>query len=104
MAAATKITSAWVSSYSDKTDEWVRARLEYLDNLERISRTGSIPRRRDIRKLRVELLERKKAAVAAVEALNGVPVPALNGAATVVTAAVLAPPIQQVAQAQRAGR
>lgn len=71
MAASTKPTSSWVSSYSDKTDEWVRARLEFLENNERISRTGSIPRRREIRLLRVELLTRKKAVLAAAEALNG---------------------------------
>lgn len=73
MAATTNPTSLWVSSYSDKTDEWVRARLEFLENNERISRSGSIPRRREIRLLRVEVLNRKKAALLANQALHGAP-------------------------------
>ena len=67
MAASTKPTSRWVSSYSDKSDQWVQARIEYLEGLERISGTGSIPRRKEIRTLRVELLDRKKKAQVATE-------------------------------------
>ena len=72
MAATTPPSSRWVSTYSDKTDEWVRARLEYFENKEWQSHIGSIPRRKEIRVLRVELSERKKAALAAAE---GTPVP-----------------------------
>ena len=71
MAASTKPSSPWVSSYSDKTDEWVRARLDYLEGKEKISKAGSVPRRKEIRVLRVELLTRKKAVLAATEALDG---------------------------------
>lgn len=62
MAASTKHTSVWVSSYSDKKDEWVQARLEHLEGLERLSLNGSIPRRKEIRTLRVELINRRKKA------------------------------------------
>lgn len=65
MAATTPPSSRWVSTYSDKSDEWVRARLEYFENKEWQSRGGSIPRRKEIRVLRVELSERKKAVLAA---------------------------------------
>jgi hypothetical protein len=71
MAASTNYTSSYVSSYSDKTDEWVRARLEFLDNNERISSKGSIPRRKEIRQLRVELLTRQKAAAQLAAAQGG---------------------------------
>lgn len=92
MAAATKPTSRWVSSYSDKTLEWVQARLEHYEGLERISRTGSLTRRREIRQLRVELLNRKKASEAvAVPA----PAPAKAPAKAQVPAAVSAPPTVQ---------
>ena len=68
MAATTLPSSRWVSTYTDKTAEWVQARLEYLENKEWQSRSGSIPRRKEIRGLRVELSERKKAALAAAAA------------------------------------
>lgn len=78
MAASTKPTSPWVSSYKDKTDDWVRARLEHLEGKEKISKAGSMPRRKEIRELRVELLGRRKAAEGDTGALNGTaaPVPA----------------------------
>ena len=63
MASTTSPSSLWVASYSDKTDEWVRARLEYLEDKERISLAGSLTRRKEIRRLRVEVQDRKKAAV-----------------------------------------
>lgn len=73
MAASTKHTSRWVSSYSDKSDQWVQARLEHLEGLELLSSTGSIPRRKEIRTLRVELKDRKNKAQAAPEAAEAPP-------------------------------
>lgn len=84
MAASTKPTSPWVSSYSDKTDDWLRARLEYLGEKELISLCGSTLRRKEIRDLRVALLGRKKAAA---EALAWSPVPIETTASSVPVAA-----------------
>ena len=65
MAASTSPTSEWVSCYTDKKDDWVRARLEHLEGKEKLSLTGSTVRRKEIRALRVELRDRKEAALAA---------------------------------------
>ncbi len=84
MAASTKPTSPWVSSYSDKTDDWLLARQEYLEEKELISLTGSTLRRQEIRDLRVTLRKRKKAAA---EALAQSPAPAETTASSVPVAA-----------------
>lgn len=81
MASTTLPTSSYVSSYSDKTDEWVRARLEFQENNELVSSKGSIPRRKEIRELRVEVMNRKKAALAIAQAANGAPAATQDGAA-----------------------
>ena len=70
MAAATNPTSRYVETYKDKTAEWVKARLEHLQDLENRSRTGSIPRRQEIRLLRVEYRNRTTAAEAAGESIE----------------------------------
>lgn len=70
MAAKTPPTSAFVETYADKTDEWVKARLEYLEGKERISHAGSILRRKEIWALRVEKRTRKEAADLAAAAIG----------------------------------
>lgn len=78
MAATTSPTSPWAETYHDKSDEWVLARLENFEAKEKLSVAGSIPRRKEIRLLRVERDNRKKAALAAAEgaaASGAVPAP-----------------------------
>lgn len=73
MAATTSPTSPWAETYSDKSDDWVKARLESFEEKEKLSVAGSITRRQEIRKLRVELKNRKAAAelTAAAGAASG---------------------------------
>lgn len=86
MAASADPTSAWVSSYSDKSDDWVLARLEFLENLERTSHGGSIPRRKKIRELRVEVLTRKRIALQRAALAAALPAPEVPVAAAIPTA------------------
>lgn len=55
MAFLTPHTSASIATYTDKTIDWLIARLEYLAEAESRSVSGSILRRKEIRFLRVEI-------------------------------------------------
>jgi hypothetical protein len=78
MATNIPTTSAYVSSYTDKTDDWLKARLAIKENEERLSHKGSIPRRKEIWAIRKELLDRKKAADALAGTVATGPAPVLN--------------------------